>query len=82
MTYQQDIALESEQIIKMVARDVIQRIGEPFAFGHAFLWVVYKAGKKTYKTLAGTGACGNWDDIQIELKKACPQIISSYINLD
>jgi len=82
MSEQKELAVETSKIIKMVARDLVATIGESFVMGHAFLWVTFKAGNKSYKALACSGACGNWDEIQSELIKACPSITYTWINLD
>jgi len=82
MSESKELAVETGKIIKMVAQELVDTIGEPFAFGHAFLWVTFKVGNKSFKTLAASGALGNWGAVEVELKKACPLVTFTSVNFD
>jgi len=81
MSYQKELAAETEAVIKLVAREIMDN-SEQFCMGHGFLWVTFKAGKKSYKMLAGSSACSDWMEVESQLIKACPQITSSWVNMD
>jgi hypothetical protein len=79
----QEMIEQTAAIIKMVGKEFIDNMAEPFALGHAFVWCTFKVGDTRCKVLIGSGCAGNWNNIQSAIENDMKRYdVSTWINLD
>lgn len=74
---------EEVEVLEMVAREVLVSMPKSISgFNNGFLWAIAEVGGKRVKFLVGSADPVSWIDVEIAVRKALPEIVQTYVNMD
>lgn len=83
MSLEKDTAAENIAIAKMIANEVMDKVGKNAPMSFAFLWGSVKGYRKNYKVLLGASrSFNNWDEVISKIKEETNLVSNLYLNWD